>query len=199
MRSFLRHLMRCSSGAGRTDDRDASSARCRPFGTSSVVARLASAGCLIGLGYWLGVSGLLGPAATHAQPTTPADAASADDPSEAAMEKIKAAYPALNEAMVALSREGRYKAATEGLNCFAVLAGGVDALADLESGRGVDPITFAGLYAGQAIPEVADELDFDENQRLTYKGKLVRMYSIARLKKMFENQRRYTGQETEKQ
>ena len=79
--------------------------------------------------------------------------------------------------MQVLSDEKRYVPAIQGLNAFATSAGGVDAVADLESGQGVDPETFAGLYAGQALAEVAEHLGRDAEGHLTYKNKIVRIYS----------------------
>ena len=70
-------------------------------------------------------------------------------------------------------------------NSFLVSTGGGDAVADLESGRGVDPETFAALYADLATDEIAQHLAKDGEGRLTYKGKLVRIYPIARLKELF--------------
>jgi len=84
--------------------------------------------------------------------------------------------------------------ATEGVNAFAVTTGGVDAMDDLEKGRGVDPETFAALYAGQANKEVADSLDHDDQGRLTYKNKVIRMYPVSRLKELFQERLRYAGQ-----
>ena len=51
------------------------------------------------------------------------------------------------------SENQRYESATEGINYFALSVGGVDAIRDLEEGRGVDPETFAALYADRAIPQ----------------------------------------------
>jgi hypothetical protein len=99
--------------------------------------------------------------------------------------KIHEARLALQDAMGALESEGRYSAITDGLNAFLVLSGGGNAMEDLESGHGVDPETFAALYAGQAIPEVDDHLAKDDQGRLTYKGKVVRMYSQSRLEQSF--------------
>lgn len=84
-----------------------------------------------------------------------------------------------------LSAEKRYLPATDGDNFFSLSVGGVDALRELEEGRGVDPETFAGLYAGRALPEVTQHLESDENGRIRYKGNIVRLYSQERLKKMF--------------
>jgi hypothetical protein len=85
----------------------------------------------------------------------------------------------------ALAAEKKYLPATDGDNFFSLLVGGVDALRDLEEGRGVDPETFAGLYAGRALPEVTKHLERDENGRIRYKGNIVRLYSQERLKQMF--------------
>ena len=100
-------------------------------------------------------------------------------------DKLKKANDALTTAMIALQQENVYNSATKGLNSFLVSTGGGDAVADLESGRGVDPETFAALYADLATDEVAQHLAKDEEGRLTYKGKLVRIYPIARLKERF--------------
>lgn len=108
------------------------------------------------------------------------------DVSEANAEKIKEATSALEVAQSALQQDGLYSPAVRGLNPYATLVGGVDALADLESGRGIDPFTFAGLHAGQATDEVLPHLSYDSNGRLTYKGKLVRMYSVDRMKQLDE-------------
>jgi len=83
------------------------------------------------------------------------------------------------------------------LNYLAMSVGGIDALKDLEEGRGVDPETLAGLYAGYAVPSVARELNMapggggrwkitSPDGRLRYKGTVVRMYSPNRLRKLFE-------------
>ncbi len=84
-----------------------------------------------------------------------------------------------------LESEDRYRPATQGKNYFAIAAGGIDAVRDLEEGRGVDPETFAGLYAGRALPDIAEFLEFDRDGRLRYKGAVVRMYSRERLKRLF--------------
>lgn len=84
-----------------------------------------------------------------------------------------------------LIAEGRLNAATDGDNFFALSVGGIDAIRQLEEGRGVDPETFAALYAGRAIPDVSEHLTFDANGRLRYKGNIVRIYSRDRLKTMF--------------
>ncbi len=59
-------------------------------------------------------------------------------------------------------------------------------MAQLDAGLGVDPETYAGLYAGDALPEVADYLAFDAEGRLTYKNQLVRIMPVKDLKSMYE-------------
>ena len=83
-----------------------------------------------------------------------------------------------------------------GTNFFSVSVGGIDAIKDLEEGRGVDPETLAGLYAGFALPEVAQHLNTETlpggsikvlspDGRLRYKGTVVRMYSPELLRAVF--------------
>lgn len=112
------------------------------------------------------------------------------DPIEIA---IAEANSAVKKAADLLEQDGRYVSASKTINVSAVLAGGVDALSDLETGRGVDPETFAALYADQATDEVAPQLDRDELGRLTYKGKVVRLYAISRLKKLYSMRTQYAG------
>ena len=111
--------------------------------------------------------------------------------------RIKAALDAINVAQQALMQEGLYTPAVEGLNTFAVTAGGVNAISDLETGRGVDPETFAGLYAGLAVDEVNEQLGRDDEGRLTYKNRLIRMSPISDIKRMYSNRARLAGEEPE--
>lgn len=93
------------------------------------------------------------------------------------------------------------RSAISTVNFFGVSVGGIDALNDLEESRGVDPETFAGLYAGFAIPDVARHLNLKKeiagggkvrleieasDGRLRYKGAAVRLYSQDRLRGLFE-------------
>lgn len=93
------------------------------------------------------------------------------------------------------------KSAVIGTNYFALSVGGIDAIRDLEEGRGVDPETLAALYAGFARPEVAKHLNLrktegtsgalvlkieDADGRLRYKGTTVRLYSPTRLRELFQ-------------
>lgn len=151
--------------------------------------KTALAAVLFGLGYLAGT--------TQTDPIQTANAQGAADanaPSDAVAKEIGTVYTALQSAKDLLSQEGRYVPATKTLNVSAIVAGGVDAVADLEAGRGVDPETFAALYADQASDEVRPEIATDEHGRLTYKGKVIRMYSVSRLKQMYQERVRYTGE-----
>jgi len=84
-----------------------------------------------------------------------------------------------------LSAGGQSTTVTTGINFFGASVGGVNAEQDLEEGRGVDPETFAGLYADMAIPKIAENLDYDEQGRLRYKKNVIRVYSKERLRALF--------------
>ncbi|NQV26828.1 MAG: hypothetical protein HQ518_20950 [Rhodopirellula sp.] len=117
--------------------------------------------------------------------------------SEEVTKSITAAYAALQTVRSNLNQEARYKPATKMMNITGVMAGGLDAMADLESGRGVDPETFGALYADQASDDVSIDLGTDENGRLTYKGKIVRMYSVEKLKAFYKERLKFVGDEAE--
>lgn len=144
-----------------------------------ILMRVGMALGLVAVGYFAGVTGLGVPQVLRAQDPEPAG------PSDEATQQIRGAYERLTAAMQSLEQENLYTPATRGVNAFAVIVGGVNAIDDLETNRGVDPETFAGLYAGMATDEVAENLDRDEEGRLTYKNRVVRMYPISRLKKLF--------------
>lgn len=141
---------------------------------------------LLAVGYLAGANGVGLPASAHAQDQV--------GPTEETVTKVQEALDGLKIAMNQLSSEGLYQPATTGINAFAISVGGVDALADLESGRGVDPETYAALYAGMATEEVAENLGTDEEGRLTYRDQVVRMYPISRLKRAFEARMSLAGQ-----
>lgn len=161
--------------------------------------------CLLAAGYVLGASQILSPAALFAQAENekaektdkPAAAPAANQPniSEETRAKIKAAADALKAAMDALTEEQQYSAATQGMNAFAILSGGNNSLKDLKSGAVVDPETFAALYSGLAVDSVAADLGRDPDGRLTYKGTLIRMYPLVRLKSVYANRAAITGEE----
>ncbi len=84
-----------------------------------------------------------------------------------------------------LSAEEKHRLATDGENFFALSVGGIDAMRELEEGRGVDPETFAALYAGRALSEISEHVETGDDGRIRYKGNIVRLYSRERLKEMF--------------
>ncbi len=140
------------------------------------------------LGYLAGTVGL--PVQSQAR----AQAVAAEGPpdvSEATIAKIKEARYALQEALDSLEAEGKYESITTGINSFLILSGGGNAREDLESGRGVDPETFAALHAGLAIPEIGDHMGYDEKGRLTYQNNVVRMYSISRLQQLYDQRLKF--------
>ncbi len=100
------------------------------------------------------------------------------------------AYKKSNKAVRELSNlfvaGGQNTAAFSGMNYFAASVGGINAEQDLEEGRGVDPETFAALYAGLATPKVSENMDVDELGRLRYKKNVIRIYSQERLKQIFQ-------------
>lgn len=156
---------------------------------------------LVGLGYVLGAAGPFMSASLLAEADKTDKAAAATDgaaekagPSEDAIAKIKAADDAIKIALEALKQEELYVPATSVPNALVVTAGGVNAVKDLESGRGVDPETFAALYAGLATDEVAPHLERDTDNRLLYKGKLIRMYPVSRLKNLYSSRALLAGE-----
>ncbi|QDU38313.1 hypothetical protein Mal4_26400 [Maioricimonas rarisocia] len=146
--------------------------------------QLAFGGSMLVLGYVLGTAGLFQPASLTAQDF-------GDGLSEDTENRIRAAHRAVREAVEALQSEGRYEAITQGTNSFLALSGGGNAREDLEQGRGVDPETFAALYAGLATPEVAELLEIDEEGRITYNDQVVRMYSRSRLQRSYSERLKY--------
>ena len=142
---------------------------------------------LIAVGYVLGSSQSFQSTALLAQQKS-------GTPTEETEDKIKRGVKQLIEAQSALEEESFMTSATKGVNAFAVSCGGVNAMADLEAGNGVDPETFAGLYADRAKPDVVTHLGRDDQGRITYKNKIVRMYPVSRLKKMFATRLKYSGE-----
>jgi hypothetical protein len=154
------------------------------------VVRLSSGIGLLCGGYVLGSLQIGGPAFLRAEPQPQSSSQSqsqslSEGIPDAVKSKVREANRALADAIQALGEEKRYVAAIQGVNAFAASAGGVDAIADLESGQGVDPETYAGLLSGQALPEVAENLSRDAEGRLTYKNKSIRIYSPTRLRQLF--------------
>lgn len=85
-----------------------------------------------------------------------------------------------------LSGENLNQPAMPGVNYFALSVGGIDAVRELEEGRGVDPETFAAVYADRANPELSQYIDTDPEGRKRFKGTVIRMYSQERLKELFQ-------------
>lgn len=159
-------------------------------------------GCLglLAIGYALGASQILSPGLLLAQggkgkSKLAADSAAAQPLSDETKTKIKAAADALKAAMEALQAEGRYDSAIKGANSFAILTGGGNSLADLNSAGGVDPETFAGLHAGLAADSVIGDLGFDPDRRLTYKKRVVRMYPISVIRAAYARRADITGED----
>ena len=151
----------------------------------------------MGLGYVLGAAGVTGSVVVWAQneeEKPAAVAAAAGASSEEAQKKIAAAFEALKVAREALETESLYFSATKTMNSFGVLSGGLNAVEDLETGRGVDPETFAALYADLATEEVKLKLSKDDKGRLVYNGKLIQMYPISRLRKTFDARNALSGE-----
>jgi hypothetical protein len=136
------------------------------------------------VGYVVGSLQIGGPTFLRADPQSDSPKQSESIP-EAVRVKVREANRALSDAMLALQDEKRYVPAIQGVNAFATSVGGVDAVADLESGNGVDPETFAALYAGLALPEVAESLARNTEGHMTYKNKVIRIYSPTRMKQLF--------------
>lgn len=150
---------------------------------------------LVTFGYVLGASQVLSPTVVLAQADAKKPAETTGGPSQETQDKLKSAADALKTAMEALQNETLYNPATQGMNAFAVLSGGLNVKDDLERGRGVDPETFAALYAGLATDDIAAEIGRDAEGRVTYKGKVVRMYPVSRIKSLYAARASLTGEE----
>lgn len=154
------------------------------------VSRYLAAFGLLAVGYVLGDSGFLTPRdATAQQPAAGIKKETVD--------KIKLMHEAITGVLGSLQTEGRYQPAIKVANSYAATCGGVNALQDLETGPAVDPETFAGLYAGLAVDTVAEHLDRDEQGRLTYKNKVIRLYSVDRLQRLQRERDKLAGIEEE--
>jgi len=149
---------------------------------------------LLTIGYVLGSSHVLSPAPLLAQAGAGGAAAGVDLQDETKT-KIRTAADALKAASDALVDEGKYVPATKGVNSFAVLSGGVNAMQDLQSSAVVDPETFAGLYADLATDSIAIDLGRDAEGRLTYKNKVIRIYPLSRLRALYAVRADITGEE----
>jgi hypothetical protein len=133
------------------------------------------------------------PSLLHAQND---DAEQLSDQGLIAYQKARKAVVDMNDMFIAT---GRSTAAATDVNYFSVSVGGIDVQRDLDEGRGVDPETFAALYAfedqivnGQKERvfkqfglDVSQHLDTDDQGRIRYKEKVVQLYSTARLNELF--------------
>jgi hypothetical protein len=134
-------------------------------------------------------------------PSAIADEGAAVSLSPKALIQLGRADRALRDLDGLLKSMGFERPAIIGVNYFAISVGGIDALRDLEEGRGVDPETLAGLLSGFARPEVAEHLNLKKisgiggevilkidaaDGRLRYKGTVVRLYSPARLAELYD-------------
>lgn len=150
--------------------------------------RFIVAGGLVAFGYVMGSTAMFRVA--QAQP----DAAT---PSDDAIKKIGDANVSLRAAALQLTSESRYSSATKSVNSYAVLVGGIDVKEDLEDGHGVDPETFAALNVAMyeikknnvRDDSLADWIDpnlfsYDPSGHLMYRNKVLRIYSISRLRKL---------------
>ncbi|MBS0263195.1 MAG: hypothetical protein JSS02_14720 [Planctomycetes bacterium] len=152
---------------------------------------------LLLVGYFLGASQLLSPTSLFAQgaKAKPGDAGDTGL-SDETKAKIKTAADALKAAWDALEAEGKLKeSATKGVNAFTVLTGGGGTFDDLKSASGVDPETFAALYAGLASDKVAVDLSRDPEGKLTYKGRVIRLYPISAIRMSYARRADITGEE----
>lgn len=129
-------------------------------------------------GYWMGSGNLPEVSALTAQEE------SAGLTQETAI-KVQAAHEALKSAMEALQQDGKYEGISETPNAYLILSGGGNAKEDLNSGQGVDPETFAALYARQVNQDILDGLTVDDQGRLLYQEQLIRLYSKSRLERTF--------------
>jgi len=129
------------------------------------------------------VGTLLSPAplSLHAQQESETTQVSKD-----VLDAYKRAHKAIRELNNLFVASGESTTVFGGVNYFATSVGGINAERDLEEGRGVDPETFAALYAEMATPRIAQHLDFDEQGRLRYKKNVIRIYSRDRLKQLFQ-------------
>ena len=170
--------------------------RCLPLAAHA--ARLAVAAALVAFGYVLGSADALSPRPLLAQ----GDDKTVDPAlknlglSEELIAKLKSAHDAVKAAGDALAAENRYTGATKGTNSFAVLCGGLNPAADLETSQMVDPETFAALYADQATDEIAVHLSRDGDGHLTYKGKKIKLYPKSRLKGLYAARAALAGETT---
>lgn len=137
---------------------------------------------IFGMGYIAGTHSSV--PVTHLQANQ--DAEQATQYSTEVIDAYSKANKGVRELTNLFVANGNSTSAFGGMNYFGASVGGIDAERDLEEGRGVDPETFAALYADQASAKVSQHLDFDAEGRLRYKKNVIRIYSRDRLKQLFD-------------
>jgi hypothetical protein len=168
----------------------------RNTNTGRTAGLLLAARCVFAAGYLAGQGAFrFGGNSAQAQEDAAAAPAAGSTLSDETRAKIKAAADAMNAAVESLKLDQQWFPATKGINTFGVLTGGLNSMKDLEEGRGVDPETFAALYAGLAADEIADKIGRDPEGRVTFNGRLVRMYPVSRLKSLYGSRAANTGEE----
>lgn len=145
-------------------------------------SKLLATAVVFGFGYLCGSFQLASPTDLNAvQELPPVETVSSE--SLLAYQKFQKASNDLSDS---LKGESLLTSGVEGTNFFALSVGGLDALRDLEEGRGVDPETFAAIYADRSSPEISQHIDKDSDGRMRYKGTVIRMYSKERMKEIFQ-------------
>lgn len=139
--------------------------------------RIALSSCLVLTGFVIGQMDWSDSSQAVAQPQRKPD-------SEDIL-NIREAYSLLIDVQGNLETQDRHQSVLTVVNPLAVCSGGVRALEDLERGNGVDPVTFGALYAGLASPELANELAFNEQGKLMFRNKEIRLYSPKRMARLF--------------
>jgi hypothetical protein len=160
----------------------------------SGLRKLSVAVLLVGTGYFCGAAHMFVQSA-GAQPEEEISASAAD--------KVREANAALQSAMQTLESENRYAGIMLAPTAFLILSGGGDAQTDLESGNGVDPETFAALYAAMSVegedglidPLIKEGLAIDAEGRVTYNNEVVKLYSRQRLQEYFGGRMRFSETE----
>lgn len=158
-------------------------------------ARLTAVFAIFAVGYFCGSASTSLSMRAMGQDEPAAEASAGKTLSDETKKAIETAATSLNAAVEALKLDQAYTSATKGVNTFGVFTGGIDSIKDLEDGRGVDPETFAALYAGLASEEIADKIGRDEEGRVTYNGRLVRMYPVSRIRALYAARAAITGED----
>lgn len=150
----------------------------------SIMKKFVGGLVILVVGYFLGVN--------QSSLTNEALAQRKSDVGSAEILKIRNAFGAMGEVRQELVANQKHQISLSVLNPLAVCSGGVNSLTDLERGTGVDPITYGALYAGMADVSISSEISFDEDGRLMYRDKVVRLYSPKRMKELFSRFQKVT-------